>query len=212
MVLPACLLCCLSAQQPATPACLLECIAAGNPGLPITTGDALQAACGLLVHAALGRPLLPVKPHAMAVIVQQPTPPGFFGNAAHMLRVNVPPGSEQPAAGDHAGALQRLAGAIRGATAAFHSQPVSHQCVASSWACRMALMVLPAHRCVPCSPLAVTPQEAALRELRDTEELVGAPAHHMLSFLAKARLPYLTASINYVPTQQVGVGRGGVEL
>ena len=76
------------------------------------------------MHTALGKPLLPVAPQVQMVLVQMPTPPGYFGNAVHMLRVSLPEGTPQPAAGDYAGALKQLAGAIRHATAAFRSQPV----------------------------------------------------------------------------------------
>ena len=46
-------------------------------------------------------------------------------------------------------------------------------------------------------------QEVALKALADSEALVAAPAPRMLSFLARARLPLLTCTTNYVPTQQV---------
>lgn len=36
----------------------------------ITTGDSVQAATALLLHSVLGRPLLPVAPKRMAVMVQ----------------------------------------------------------------------------------------------------------------------------------------------
>lgn len=153
----------------------------------ITTGDAVQAATALLLHGALGRPLLPVAPKRMAVMVQAssraqaegghrhrgrmqarlaqspacfafrhpwrsvsvelgrvnshpaklppfcpplppaqvPTPEGYFGNAVRMLDVSLPANTSQPVAGDAAGALAALAGAIRQATAAFRAQPVS---------------------------------------------------------------------------------------
>ena len=96
----------------------------GNAVPGITTGDAVQAACGLMMHTAVGKPLLPVAPQAMMVLVQMPTPPGYFGNAVHMLRVSLPEGTAQPAEGDYAGALKQLAGAIRSATTAFRCQPV----------------------------------------------------------------------------------------
>jgi hypothetical protein len=89
----------------------------------VTTGDAVQAACALLLHAALDLPLLPIKPRSMAALVQQATPPGYSGNAAYMLRVNLPPGTQQPAPGDSFGALRQLAGAVRAATAAFRASP-----------------------------------------------------------------------------------------
>ncbi|PSC71001.1 Histone acetyltransferase GCN5 [Micractinium conductrix] len=97
--------------------------AEGNPDQRISTGDAVQAATGLLVHAALGLPLLPLAPKSMAVLVQLPTPDGYFGNASRMLKISLPAGNAQPAEGDAAGALQALAGAIRRATAAFRSNP-----------------------------------------------------------------------------------------
>lgn len=50
----------------------------------MTTGDAVQAAAGLLLHSVLGRPLLPVAPHAMAVMVQLPAPKDYFGNAGEL--------------------------------------------------------------------------------------------------------------------------------
>ena len=229
----------------------------------MTTGDAVQAAAGLLAHAAQGLPPLPVAPRAQArphwgsrsggpvlvcllcvaclpnrpskllvcassiastqvCLVQLPTPPGYFGNAVrqgarvgaaglqphacrssavrlllhaqhaarltprpdhpparndatppppqvHMLRVKLPAGTAQPAAGDHAGALRALAGAIRSATAAFRASP-----------------------------------EAQLAAIADTEALVGAPAPAMLTWLAAKRMPLLTCTTNYVPAAQVG--------
>ena len=57
--------------------------------------------------------------------MQLPTPDGYFGNASRMLKISLPAGNAQPAEGDAAGALQALAGAIRRATAAFRSNPVS---------------------------------------------------------------------------------------
>lgn len=96
----------------------------GNSVAGITTGDAVQAAAALLMHAAQAKPLLPVAPKVMAVLVQMPAPPGYFGNAARMLKVSLPAGSAQPAAGDYADALRTLAGAIHEATASFRSDPV----------------------------------------------------------------------------------------
>jgi hypothetical protein len=114
---------CRCAESALSPLASLAPPAAGNPIPGVTTGDAVQSACALLLHAAQGRPLLPVRPHCMAALVQQPTPEGYVGNAAYMLRVGLPPGSEQPAAGDGRGALQALAGALRAATAAFRASP-----------------------------------------------------------------------------------------
>ena len=96
-----------------------------GPGLVITTGDAVQAACALLLHAATGQPLLPPPPRSMSVLVQLPAPVGYFGNAAHMLPVVLPPGGggggrpQAVAEGDYRGALGRLAAAIRSSTVAF---------------------------------------------------------------------------------------------
>ncbi|KAL4857541.1 hypothetical protein ACK3TF_002400 [Chlorella vulgaris] len=104
-------------------AALKQLATEGNPVAAVTTGDAVQAACALLLHAALDLPLLPIKPHSMAALVQQATPPGYTGNAAYMLRVNLPPGTQQPAPGDGFGALRQLAGAVRAATAAFRASP-----------------------------------------------------------------------------------------
>jgi hypothetical protein len=96
--------------------------AEGSPA--VTTADAVQAACALLLHAAQGLSLLPVAPHCVGVMVQLPAPTGYLGNAVHVLRVSLPPGTAQPAEGDYAGALQQLASAIRQATVAFRSRPV----------------------------------------------------------------------------------------
>ena len=96
--------------------------AVGNPA--VTTGDAVQAAAALLIHAAQARPLLPVAPHAMAVMVQLPTPKDFFGNAVSMLSVSLPAGTEQPGPGDAAATLRALAGAIRQATLRFRGDKV----------------------------------------------------------------------------------------
>ncbi|PRW20453.1 concanavalin A-like lectin glucanase [Chlorella sorokiniana] len=100
----------------------LKALAAGS-NRQVTTGDAVQAAAGLLLHSVLGRPPLPVAPHAMAAMVQLPTPNDYFGNAVHMLRVKLPAGTPQPDPSDASGALQALAGAIRRATAAFRGSP-----------------------------------------------------------------------------------------
>lgn len=97
--------------------------AGGNPA--VTTGDAVQAVAALIMHAASGRPLLPVAPKSVAVVVQLPSPPGYFGNGTRMLPVRLPAGTEQPAAGDWEGALRQLAGAMRQAIATFRTQPVS---------------------------------------------------------------------------------------
>lgn len=78
------------------------------------------------MHIADGRPLLPVAPKHMAVLVQLPAPEGYFGNGCRLLRVSVPAGTPQPAAHDAAAAhaaLCALAGAIRQATTAFRSDP-----------------------------------------------------------------------------------------
>ena len=85
----------------------------------------VQSACALLLHAAQGLPLLPVAPRCVGVMVQLLAPAGYLGNAVHVLRVSLPAGTAQPAEGDYAGALQQLAGAIRQATVAFRSRPVS---------------------------------------------------------------------------------------
>lgn len=114
---------CVLHVPPQQVAALKATAAAANPA--VTTGDAVQAAAALLLHAATEQPLLPCAPRAMVALVQLPTPPGHFGNAVHMLRVKLPEGTPQPAAGDWAGALAALAGAIRGATAAFRAEPVS---------------------------------------------------------------------------------------
>lgn len=90
----------------------------------VTTGDAMQAAAALLIHAAHHRPLLPVAPLAMAVMVLLPTPKDFFGNAVRMLSVSLPPGTQQPAEHDAPGALRALAGGIREATLRFRSEKV----------------------------------------------------------------------------------------
>lgn len=92
--------------------------------LAVTTGDAVQAATVLLLHAAQGLPLLPVAPQAMSVMLLLPTPPSFFGNAVRMLSVSLPAGTAQPADGNGAGALCQLAGAIRAATLRFRQDPV----------------------------------------------------------------------------------------
>lgn len=47
--------------------------AAANPA--VTTGDAVQAAAALLIHAAMGRPLLPVAPKAITIMLQTPAAP-----------------------------------------------------------------------------------------------------------------------------------------
>ena len=91
--------------------------------LPVTTGDAVQAAAALLMHAAEGRPLLPVPPKCMAVLVQMPAPEGYLGNGTRFLKVALPAGTPQPAAHDAPAALRALAGAIRQATAAFRTSP-----------------------------------------------------------------------------------------
>lgn len=91
--------------------------------LPVTSGDAVQAAAALLMHAAGGRPLLPVAPKAMAVLVQMPAPEAYLGNGARFLPVSLPAGTAQPAAHDAPAALRALAGAIRSATAAFRTNP-----------------------------------------------------------------------------------------
>jgi hypothetical protein len=190
----------------------LKLLAADGNAVPgITTGDAVQAACGLLVHTALGKPLLPVAPQAMMVLVQMPTPAGYFGNAAHMLRVSLPEGTAQPAAGDYAGALKQLAGAIRSATAAFRSQPVRQCDVVRGtevlFGTPPVLPVLPSFAVRAAASLNSCPaawlQEGALKALADSEALVAAPAPRMLSFLARTRLPLLTCTTNYVPTQKV---------
>ncbi|PRW20469.1 family type I secretion periplasmic adaptor subunit [Chlorella sorokiniana] len=93
--------------------------AVGNPA--ITTGDAVQAAAALLIHAAHAHPLLPVAPQAMAAMVLLPTPKDFFGNAVRMLSVSLPADTKQPAEGDALGALRALAGGIRQATLRFRS-------------------------------------------------------------------------------------------
>ncbi|KAI3430263.1 hypothetical protein D9Q98_004859 [Chlorella vulgaris] len=98
--------------------------AESNPDSPaITTGDAVQAACILLIHAARGRPLLPVAPQKAMVMVQLPAPAGYFGNAVCMLEVSLPVGTPQPTTTNWRAALSQLAGAIRSATAAFRTQP-----------------------------------------------------------------------------------------
>lgn len=293
----------------------------------------MQAAAALLLHAALGRALLPVAPSAMVVLVQLPTPPGYWGNAVHMLPVSVSR-EEVEAAGRQAGtaalqaegaslqqvkagalrgvvhgaspfggdhphqedaattdaavrALRQLAGSIRRATAAFKAHPVSplsrmgwlldeEDCggvgvgglqelvdrddsEGHAWAGpgteqggrprRRSSRTLPSSVCPtsalpplhppdplfpacaahPFSPgqpiypschtltsvflpgchvgLPAGMQGEALRALQDTQALVSAPAHRMLSFLAAHRMPRLTCTTNYVPGQQVRLGR-----
>lgn len=90
----------------------------------VTTGDAVQAAAALLIHAAHHRPLLPVAPLAMAVMVLLPTPKDYFGNAVRMLSVSLPPGTQQPAEHDAPGALRALASGIREATLRFRGDKV----------------------------------------------------------------------------------------
>ena len=45
-------------------------LAEGNSDLVISTGDVVQATAGLVMHAALGLPLLPVEPKGMHVVMQ----------------------------------------------------------------------------------------------------------------------------------------------
>lgn len=56
-------------------------------------------------------------------LLQLPTPEGYHGNATHTLPVSLPRGTKQPDL--YQAALAQLAGAIRGATAAFRAAPVS---------------------------------------------------------------------------------------
>ncbi|PRW20583.1 putative acetyltransferase isoform X2 isoform A [Chlorella sorokiniana] len=101
----------------------LKQMAADGTDLPITSGDAVQAAAALLMHTADGRPLLPVAPKHLAVIVQLPAPESYFGNGCRLLRASMPAGTPQPAAHDAPAALRALASAIRKATAAFRTSP-----------------------------------------------------------------------------------------
>lgn len=83
----------------------------------------MQGAAALLMHGCDGRPLLPVAPKHMAVLVQMPAPEGYFGNGSRLLRVSLPAGTAQPGPGGATAALRALAGAIRRATAAFRANP-----------------------------------------------------------------------------------------
>ena len=113
---------CITIRASVFPTSLLHPSAVGNPA--VTTGDAVQAAAALLIHAAHRRPLLPVVPQSMAAMVLLPTPKDFFGNAVRMLSVSLPAGTQQPAVHDALGALRALAGGIRQATIRFRSDKV----------------------------------------------------------------------------------------
>lgn len=57
-------------QHQASPSHASLLAAEGSQVPGITMGDAVQAATALLLHGALDRPLLPVTPKRMAVMVQ----------------------------------------------------------------------------------------------------------------------------------------------
>ena len=104
--------------------------AEGNPDQRISTGDAVQAATGLLVHAALGLPLLPLAPKSMAVLVQ------VCAAAAYCLP------TAAPAAATPCGKAGPPDATARRPTAARPpAHPLDHQC---SCPPQMATLAMPA--------------------------------------------------------------------
>ncbi len=190
----------------------------------MTTGDAVQAAAGLLLHAVLGRPLLPVAPHAMAVMVQLPTPKDYFGNAGERVQclpiihlhcrsglLVAPP--------CHAHGVKRWSPA---SCCMEHGQQYQGQILLpNAPTVHMLRVKLPAGTPQPdpadasgaLQALAAAIRRATaafrgsleeqLKAMADTEALVDAPAHHTLSWLAANRMPLLTCTTNYVPAASV---------
>lgn len=90
----------------------------------ISTGDVVQALGALAVHAAEGRPLLPLQPQCMIALVQVPgAEPDYFGNAVHPMTVSVKEEEPQPEKDDMLGMLRSLASHIRSATTEVRSNP-----------------------------------------------------------------------------------------
>ena len=202
--------------QPAAVPCLLNLCralrcpptphAAGNPA--VTTGDAVQAAAALLLHAAQGKPLLPVAPKAMTVMVLMPVSSAFFGNAVRMLEASLPAGTPQPAAGDGDGALHTLAGAIRAAVAHFRTDKVVGK--RRGDACTRCPVLLrswherqPESSAAPSSCCLRLQAEPALA-LAEAEAYAAAPLPRLFCHLSTSVLPRWTAATNYVPKVQVG--------
>ena len=90
----------------------------------VTAGDALQAACMLLLDAARGERFVAHLPGEVAgVVIQLPKPPGYFGNANTTIPCSLHGGCLSTPA-DVVKALQLQAAAIREAVNTFRLDPV----------------------------------------------------------------------------------------
>lgn len=137
--------------------------------LIISTGDIVQGVASMMVHGSQGKPLLPLSPKTMVVLVQIPgmTSSGdnvrYFGNSVHPMSVRFTEEELKTVPTTQIEILAKLAAKIRQTTMALKSDPTT-----------------------------------ALQSLYETQQVVETPIWKSLAFLAGNRFPYVTCTTNYI--------------
>jgi len=152
-------------------------------GTPVTTGDVVQALAAMAVHAGEGKPLLPLLPKVMVSLVQIPgVDKGHFGNAVHPLAVGLrPPKTTTDYKGEGNSDL--------GASPLLPGNDDFLGC----------LRALARQIRVATAELRSTPTKA-LQAMYESAQVCSAPVHKSLAYLAGQRLPFVTATTNYIGT------------